>query len=35
VAIVEGNAYIVSVEARLDDRGIEASRVGLTVQPAP
>lgn len=35
VAIVEGNAYIVSVEARLDERGIEASRVGLTVQPAP
>jgi hypothetical protein len=35
VAVGGGKAYIVSVEARLDDRGIEASRLGLTVQPAP
>ncbi len=35
VAIADGNAYIVSVEARLDERSLEASRVGLTVQPAP
>lgn len=35
VVIAQGQAYIVSVEARLDDRGIEASRVGLLVQPAP
>ena len=35
VAVADGNAYSVSVEARLDERAIEASRVGLTVQPAP
>lgn len=35
IAIAGGKAYIVSVEARLDDRGIEASRLGLTVQPVP
>lgn len=35
IVIAGGNAFIVSVEARLDDRGVEASRLGLTVQPVP
>lgn len=35
IAIGAGSAYIVSVEARLDDRGFEASRLGLIVQPVP
>jgi hypothetical protein len=35
VAVLNGTAYVVSVEARLDERGIEASRLGLIVQPVP
>lgn len=35
VAIGAGKLFIVSVEARLDQHGIEASRLGLTVQPVP
>lgn len=35
VALGAGKLYIVSVEARLDQRGIEASRLGLTVQAVP
>jgi hypothetical protein len=35
VAVSGGKAYIVSVQAQLDARGQEASRLGLTVQPAP
>jgi hypothetical protein len=35
VAVANGNAYIVSVLAGLDARGVEASRLVVTVQPAP
>ncbi len=35
IAVQSGKAYIVSVEAQLDERGVEASRLGLTVQNAP
>jgi hypothetical protein len=35
VAVENGNAYIVSLLAELDGRGIERSRLGLTIQPAP
>jgi hypothetical protein len=35
IAIGGGKAYIVSVEARLDTRGREASRLGMTVQAVP
>ncbi len=35
VAIQNGTAYIVSVLAELDSNGVERSRLGLVVQPAP
>jgi hypothetical protein len=35
VAIANGNAYIVSLLAQLDARGLERSRLGLSIQPAP